>query len=98
MDNKDQISSIIVIISRNEFKDEYKGQLESANTSILKEENKTKKEIEKQEKQFGEEFNKELKKQVQMLKKAKTYRLIQLALIVLIAILGFLMIKIDREG
>lgn len=98
MDNKDQISSTIVIISRNEFKDEYKGQLESANTSILKEENKTKKEIEKQEKQFGEEFNKELKKQVQMLKKAKTYRLIQLALIVLITILDFLMIKIDREG
>lgn len=98
MDDKDKISSIIVIISRNEFKDEYKAQLESANASILKEEKKTKADIEKLEDQFNEEFNKSVEKQLQMLNKTKRYRLIELALVILIAILVPRLIKIVREG
>lgn len=98
MDDKDKFSSIIVIISRNEFKDEYKAQLESANASILKEEKKTKADIEKLEDQFNEEFNKSVEKQLQMLNKTKRYRLIELALVILIAILVPRLIKIVREG
>lgn len=97
MNDKDKISSIIVIISRNEFKDEYKTQLESANASIFKEEKKTKADIEKLEKQFDEEFNKSVEKQLQMLNKTKRYRLVELALIILIAILVPRLIKIVRE-
>ena len=98
INDKDKISSIIVIISRNEFKDEYKAQLESANASILKEEKKTKADIEKLEDQFNEEFNKSVEKQLQMLNKTKRYRLIELALVILIAILVPRLIKIVREG
>ena len=82
MNDKDKISSIIVIISRNEFKDEYKGHLESANAIILKDEKKTKADIEKLEKQF----DKEVEKQLQIIKKIQKYILIELALIILIAI------------
>lgn len=71
MNDEDKISAILTIISRNEFKKEYIDQLESANTSILKEENKTKEEIEKIEKPFNEKFNQTVEKELQTLEKIR---------------------------
>lgn len=76
MNDLDRISTILTIMSRNEFKGEYIAQLESANTSILKEENKTKVEIEKIEKPFNEKFDQTVEKELQTLEKIRKYSIV----------------------
>lgn len=76
MNDEDRISAILTIISRNEFKGEYIAQLESANTSILKEENKTKVEIEKIEKPFNEKFDQTVEKELQTLEQIRKYAIV----------------------
>ncbi len=88
MNDEDRISTILTIISRNEFKEEYIDQLESANTSILKEENKTKEEIEKIEKPFNEKFNQTVEKEIQTLEKIRKCTIvINISLILIIGCL-----------
>lgn len=76
MNDLDRISTILTIMSRNEFKGEYIAQLESANTSILKEENKTKVEIEKIEKPFNEKFDQTVEKELQTLEQIRKYSIV----------------------
>lgn len=76
MNDEDKISTILTIISRNEFKKEYIDQLESANTSILKEENKTKEEIEKIEKPFNEKFDQTVEEELQTLEEKRRYSIV----------------------
>ena len=86
MNNQDQISTIITIISKNEFKNEYANQLELANTNVLKEENKNTKKIEEIEKSFNEWFNTKLKYEMNAAKQMRKNNLIFIAMIVAIAI------------
>lgn len=86
MNNQDQISTIITIISKNEFKNEYANQLELANTNVLKEESKNKKEIEEIEKSFNEWFNTKLKYEMNAAKQMRKNNLIFIAMIIAIAI------------
>lgn len=81
MNDEDKISTILTIISRNEFKDDYINQLEAANTSISKEENKTKEAIEKIEKPFNEKFNQTVEKQLQIAKQIRRSNVIVVALL-----------------
>lgn len=81
MNDEDKISTILTIISRNEFKDDYINQLEAANTSISKEENKTKDAIEKIEKPFNEKFNQTVEKQLQIAKQIRRSNMIVVALL-----------------
>lgn len=81
MNDEDKISTILTIISRNEFKDDYINQLEAANTSISKEENKTKDAIEKIEKPFNEKFNQTVEKQLQIAKQIRRSNVIVVALL-----------------
>lgn len=89
MNDEDRISTILTIISRNEFKKEYIDQLESANTSILKEENKTKEEIEKIEKPFNEKFNQKVEKELQTLKKIRKCTIVVTISVILIIVYLF---------
>lgn len=81
MNDEDKISTMLTIISRNEFKDDYINQLEAANTSISKEENKTKEAIEKIEKPFNEKFNQTVEKQSQIAKQIRRSNVIVVALL-----------------
>lgn len=96
MNDKDKISSIIVIVSRNEFKDEYKAQLELANASVLKEEQKTKKEIEEIEKVFNNELNKKVEEKSQIINEQIKYNLIIITLGAIITIIAIIMLIIIR--
>lgn len=86
MNNQDQISTIITIISKNEFKNEYANQLELANTNVLKEENKNTKKIEEIEKSFNEWFKTKLKYEMNVAKQMRKNNLIFIAMIIAIAI------------
>lgn len=99
MSNEDKISSIIVIIGRNEFKSEYMGQLESANASILKEEKKIKKDIEEAEKPFNDEFNQTVKEKSQIVNKQFKYcfALEVLLIMLLIIVTAMLVIMLFDE-
>lgn len=81
MNDEDKISTILTIISRNEFKDDYVNQLEAANTSISKEATKTKEEIEKIEKPFNEKFNQTVEKELQVAKQIRRSNVIVVALL-----------------
>lgn len=76
MNDEDKISTILTIISRNEFKEDYINQLESANTSISKEEIKTKEKIEKIEKPFNEKFDQTVEKELQTLEQIRKYSIV----------------------
>lgn len=86
MNNQDKISAVIIIISRSEFKNEYANQLELANASVLKEENKNTKEIEEIEKSFNEWFNTKLKYEMNAAKQMRKNNLIFIAMIIAMAI------------
>lgn len=86
MNNQDQILTIITIISKNEFKNEYTNQLELANTNVLKEESKNKKEIEEIEKSFNEWFETKLKYEMNAAKQIRKNNLIFITMIIAIAI------------
>ena len=94
MSNEDKISSIIVIIGRNEFKNEYMGQLESANASILKEEKKIKKDIEEAEKPFNDEFNQTVKEKSQIVNKQFKYCFVLEVLLIMLLIIVTAMLVI----
>lgn len=76
MNNQDQISTIITIISKNEFKNEYANQLELANTNVLKEENKNTKKIEEIEKSFNKWFETKSKQEIDAAKQIRKTSLI----------------------
>lgn len=86
MNDQDRVSAIVTIISRNEFKNEYANQLELANASVLKEENKNAKEIEEIEKSFNEWFTTKLKYEMNAAKQMRKKELIFIAMVVAIAI------------
>lgn len=86
MNDQDRVSAIVTIISRNEFKNEYVNQLELANASVLKEENKNAKEIEEVEKSFNEWFETKLKYEMNAAKQLRKNDLIFIAMIVAVAI------------
>lgn len=96
MDNKDKISAILTIISRNEFKNEYMDQLELANTSVLKEENETKKEIEEIKKAFNDEFNKIVEEKSQIINEQIKYNSTIMILWIIIASISIIMLIIIR--
>lgn len=76
MNNQDQISTIITIISKNEFKNEYANQLELTNTNVLKEENKNTKKIEEIEKSFNKWFETKSKQEIDAAKQIRKTSLI----------------------
>lgn len=86
MNDQDRISTIITIISRNEFKNEYANQLELANVSVIKEESKNTKEIEEIEKSFNEWFDTKLKYEINAAKQIRKNNLILIEMIVAIVI------------
>lgn len=97
MNNQDKISAVIIILSRNEFKNEYANQLELANASVLKEENNNTKEIEEIEKSFNEWFNTKSKQEIDAAKQIRKTNLITHMAVVGILICFVILIILPRR-